>query len=82
MYLEEKEANLLSGLIELELSKSDFIKLARSFEDKIKFNCSDEEIAISETLSTIIASIPKGELAQVIKSLRPDLSSKINNIID
>jgi len=78
MYLNEKEANLIDGLLTIEFSNQDIIKLARSFESKIKFSCSDDELLSSSTLDTLFSSIPKLDLLEGIKQIRPDLSNKIN----
>jgi len=82
MYLNEKEANLLEGILTIEFSNQDTIKLARSFEDKLKFNCSDDEILSTLSLNTLFTAIPKESLLEAIKSIRPDLSVKINNLIN
>lgn len=82
MYLNEREASLLSGMMEIEFSKKDTIALARSFEGIIKFKCGDENLIDEATKNTLLTIIPKQAMISKIKSIRPDLSPKINKIID
>jgi len=80
MYLNEREALLLSGLIEIELHEKDRIKLAKSFKDIVEFKCSDENLSDEATMNTLLTLIPKANLLSAIKSIRPDLSKEVNSI--
>jgi Asp-tRNA(Asn)/Glu-tRNA(Gln) amidotransferase C subunit len=82
MYLNEKEADLISGVLMIEFSEKELVALARSLDDIIKFNCTDEELQKSEiTINTLLSAVPKSSLLTGIKSVRPDLSIKINKLL-
>lgn len=81
MYLNEKEAGIIEGLLTIEFSNKDLVKLARSLE-KINFKCTDEELSSNLSINTFLAAVPKKDLLAGMKSVRPDLSVKINNILD
>lgn len=80
MYLSEKEAALLSGIMELEFSEKDRIKLARSFQNIVDFKGPDSSLADEATMNTLLTFVPKQNLFSEIKSIRPDLHAKISFI--
>jgi hypothetical protein len=81
MYLNEKEADIVEGILTVEFSNKDLVKLARSIE-KIDFKCSDEELSSHLSINTLLTAVPKKDLLSGMKSARPDLSVKINNLLD